>query len=76
MLSLPACTACDLSAQHKLRVVPLNPHQLLGAEYGADRCQLALRRQWRRPLLPRLGPSSWTLASVESPFVKQHSWAR
>ena len=48
----------------------------MGAEYGADRCQLALRRQWPWPLLLGLGPSSWALASVESPFVKQLSWAR
>ena len=84
MLSLPACTACDLSPHHHPGQCPaqayshsLNPsHQLMGAEYGADGCQPALRRQWQRPLLPGLGPPSWALASVESPFVKQHSWAR
>lgn len=64
------------SSPLRLRVISSNSsHQLIGAECGADGCQLAPRRQGQWLLLPGPGPPSWAVVSVESPFVKQPPWA-
>lgn len=74
-----AARALRSHAQHSalawLRVT-LSPLQLIGAESGADRCHLALRRRWLQPQRPGSGPPSWAPASVESSFMKQLPRAR